>query len=861
MKNSLRWKIIFLCFVTIFSAVSIVPSLNSNVPNWWKKYLAPSGLKLGLDLQGGMHLVLKVDLQKAIENSLNFAAQDLKDALSEKKITVVQTKSPKAGQVIFTLPNKSALVTVKELIKADSFSNLNIDIREEAGSFPQILLSLKQERIDFIKKNAVSQSLEIIRNRIDQFGVSEPVIIRQGEDEIVVQLPGVKDASRALALIGQTAQLQFKMVVDNNGGLDLNKLIDQVVASGKWQRGQSMKLLNAALGRELPPDTQIYFETNVNPQTKAKVETPLLIHNQVMMSGDMVADAQVRVGGTFNEPYVTLELTGHGGKVFGQITEKNVNKRFAIILDGVVKSAPVIREKILGGSAQISGNFTYEEATDLAIVLRIGALPAPVEIVQNLTVGASMGRDSIEKGIASGLLGTALVIVFMLIYYRGSGAIACLAMALNVLLIFAGLAFMSATLTMPGIAGIILAIGMAVDSNVLIFERMREEFAIGKSARSGIEAGYDKAFWTIVDSHVTTLVTAVALFMFGTGPIKGFAVTLCFGVTFNLFSTLFGSKLFYDFMTSRRKLKPMHFLHFINKPNLDYMKLRGLAFTFSIVLALVGVFAFIQILRGHANLGIDFAGGSMIQYQAEKDFTLDAARAALKKHGLGDVELQRVTSANQLIVKLKKSTAKVENMTEKITSDLNTELPEVKFKVESTFEIGSSISDALRNKAVQAILISMLGVMVYLGFRFNLRFGVAAAVATFHDIIIVLGLCYLFNIELTLLIVTALLTLAGYSLNDTVIVFDRIRENIHRHGQTKKLPEIINESVNEVLSRTLVVSLTTFLTVTALFFLGGVVVHDFSFVLILGFIIGTYSSVFVASPLLCVWNKEESTRV
>ena len=861
MKKSLRWKIIFLCFVVVFSAVSIVPSLNGKVPTWWKKYLAPGGLKLGLDLQGGMHLVLKVDLQKAIENSLNFAAQDLKDALSEKKITVVQTKSPQANQVIFTLPNQSALDTVKALIKSDTFSNLNIDIREEAGSFPQLVLSLKQERIDFIKKNAVSQSLEIIRNRIDQFGVSEPVIIRQGEDEIVVQLPGVKDASRALTLIGQTAQLQFKMVVDNNGGLDLNKLIDQAVSSGKWQRGQSLRQLNAALSRELPPDTQIYFETNVNPQTKAKIETPLLIRNQVMMSGDMVADAQVRVGGTFNEPYVTLELTGHGGKVFGQITEKNVNKRFAIILDGVVKSAPVIREKILGGSAQISGNFTYEEATDLAIVLRIGALPAPVEIVQNLTVGASMGRDSIEKGIASGLLGTALVIVFMLIYYRGSGAIACLAMALNVLLIFAGLAFMSATLTMPGIAGIILAIGMAVDSNVLIFERMREEFAIGKSARSGIEAGYDKAFWTIVDSHVTTLVTAVALFMFGTGPIKGFAVTLCFGVTFNLFTTLFGSKLFYDFMTSRRKLKPMHFLHFINKPNLDYMRLRGVAFTFSIVLAMVGVFAFIQILRGHANLGIDFAGGSMIQYQAEKSFTLDAARAALKKHGLGDVELQRVTSANQLIVRLKKSTAKVQNMTEKITSDLNTELPEVKFKVESTFEIGSSISDALRNKAVQAILISMLGVMVYLGFRFNLRFGVAAAVATFHDIIIVLGLCYLFNIELTLLIVTALLTLAGYSLNDTVIVFDRIRENIHRHGQTKKLPEIINESVNEVLSRTLVVSLTTFLTVTALFFLGGVVVHDFSFVLILGFIIGTYSSVFVASPLLCVWNKEESTSV
>jgi SecD/SecF fusion protein len=859
MNKSLRWKIICLCLLTIFSAVSITPSLTNNVPSWWKKYFAPEGLKLGLDLQGGMHLVLKVDLKKAVENALDFAALDMKDALLEKQISVVKTKAPQTDKVVFTLPNKSAMATIKELIKGDKSANLEIEIKEEEGSFPRLILSLKQERIDFIKKNAVNQSLEIIRNRIDQFGVAEPVIIRQGEDEIVVQLPGVKDATRALSLIGQTAQLEFKMVVENNGGLDLNTLVNQAISSGKWQRGQSLKQLNMALGQQLPAETQIYFETNKDPQTKVKSESPLLIMNQVMMSGDMVADAQVRVGGTFNEPYVTLELTDHGGKVFGQVTEKNVNKRFAIILDGNVKSAPVIREKIMGGSAQISGNFAYEEATDLAIVLRIGALPAPVEIIQNLTVGASLGRDSIEKGISSGLFGTALVIIFMFIYYRGSGAIACVTMVLNVLLIFVGLAFMNGTLTMPGIAGIILSIGMAVDSNVLIFERMREEFALGKSLKSGIAAGYDRAFWTIVDSHVTTLITAVALFLFGTGPIKGFAVTLSFGVSFNLFTTLFGSKLIYDILTSTKKLtKPMHFLHFINKPNLDYMKLRKIAFTVSILLSLLGLFAFVQILRGHGNLGIDFSGGSMIQYSAEKPFSLDDARSAMKTHGMADVELQQVTNSNQLIVKLKKSTDKVENMTEKITSALNVELTDTHFTVESTYEIGSSVSDALRNKAVQAIIMSMLAVMAYLAVRFNLRFGVAAAVATFHDIFIVLGICYIFNVEMTLLIITALLTLAGYSLNDTVIVFDRIRENLHKHGAETKLPIIINNSVNEVLSRTLVVSLTTFLVVTALYFLGGVVVHDFSFVLLIGFIVGTYSSVFVASPLLCVWNEEAS---
>ncbi len=860
MNKSLRWKIILLCFITIFSAVSIVPSLTNNVPDWWKKYFAPEGLKLGLDLQGGMHLVLKVDLKKAVENSLDFAALDLKDALLEKQISVVKTKAPQADKVVFTLPNKSAMTTIKELIKSDAFSNLAIDIKEEEGSFPRLILALKQERIDFIKKNAVSQSLEIIRNRIDQFGVAEPVIIRQGEDEIVVQLPGIKDSKRALSLIGQTAQLEFKMVVDNNGGLDLNSLVTQAVSSGKWQRGQSLKQLNMALGRDLPPDTQIYFETSTDPQTQVKSETPLLIQNQVMMSGDMVADAQVRVGGTFNEPYVTLDLTGHGGKVFGQVTEKNVNKRFAIILDGNVKSAPVIREKIMGGSAQISGNFTYEDATDLAIVLRIGALPAPVEIIHNLTVGASLGRDSIEKGLASGLVGTALVIVFMLIYYRGGGVIACTTMFLNILLIFAGLAFMNATLTMPGIAGIILSIGMAVDSNILIFERMREEFALGKSLRSGIDAGYDKALAAIVDGHVTTLVTAIALFLFGTGPIKGFAVTLSFGVAFNLFTTLFGSKLIYDVMTSTKKMtKPMKFLQFINQPSIDYMRLRKFAFSISILLSLLGLFAIVQIMRGQANLGIDFSGGSMIQYSASKPFALEDARAALKKHDLGELDLQQVTNENQLIVKFKKSTDKVENMADKITSALNSEMPEVGLTVESTFEIGSSVSDALRSKAGQAILISMLGVMAYLAVRFNTRFGVAAAIATFHDILIVLGICYLFNIEITLLIVTALLTLAGYSLNDTVIIFDRIRENLHRPGHDKKLTNVINNSINEVLSRTIVNSLTTFLTVMALFFLGGIVVHDFSFILLIGFITGAYSSVFIAAPILCIWNKEEGT--
>jgi len=854
MNKSLRWKLIFLLFTIIFSAMSVAPSLDSNVPDWWKKYLAPEGLQLGLDLQGGMHLVMKVDLEKAIENSLDFAAQDFKDALLEKKISVVKTKSPDSSKVIFTLPNKSALPTINDIIKED-FPNLDIEVLAEAGTFPRILMQLTSDRIDFIKKNAVAQSLEIIRNRIDQFGVAEPVIIRQGVDEIVIQLPGIQDTRRALSLIGQTAQLEFKMVVENNGGLNLNALIAQAIQSGQWQRGEDRKKLNNALARELPPETEIYFETNTDPQTQVTTETPLLIYRQVMMSGDMVKDAQVRVGGTFNEPYVTLNLTGRGGKIFAQVTEKNVNKRFAIILDGNIKSAPVIRERILGGSAQISGSFTYEEATDLAIVLRIGALPAPVEIIQNMTVGASLGHDSITKGVASGIFGTILVLFFMVIYYRMSGIIACAALVLNVLLLFSGLAFMNATLTLPGIAGIILSIGMAVDSNVLIFERMREEFALGKSIKSGIEGGYDKAFWTIVDSQVTTLITSLALFLFGTGPIKGFAVTLSFGVTFNLFTTLFGTRLVYDIMHSKRVLRPLKFLQFISKTEIDYMKLKKVTFTISAILVLIGLFSFVQILRGQANLGVDFTGGSMLQYKAQQPFELKSVRSAFNDHGLEGVDIQHVVAENQLIVKLKKSEKTVGNLGDKVSEALNTALPEQQFILESESEIGASISDVLRDKALEAIVISLIGVIIYLALRFDFRFGVAAAIATFHDVIVVLGICYLVNIEITLLIVTALLTLAGYSLNDSVVVFDRIREHMRIRGADSDMVPIINLSINEVLSRTIVTSLTTLLAVSAIFIFGGTVIHDFSFALLVGFIVGTYSSIFIASPLLMYWKK------
>ena len=853
MNSTIKLKIGFVFFLLIFSVLALTPSLYHGLPDWWKKHLAPAGLKLGLDLQGGMHIVLQVDLEKAAENSLGLSASDFKAALAEKNINAVRMDSGNPKSVLFTLPNIGAIDTVKQIL-ADRFPNLDSQIQAEAGSFPRITLQLKSSEIDFIRKNSVNQSLEIIRNRIDQFGVAEPIVLRQGDNQIVVQLPGVNDPQRAMSLIGQTAQLEFKLVAEAPG-LNLPQLIDEVIKAGQWREGESRTRLNLALQNRLPQGTEIYFEKTVDKKTKRESRVPILLESPVLMTGEMVKNAQVRIGGHFNEPYVSLDLTSRGGQVFAALTEKSVNRRLAIVLDEIVRSAPVIREKILGGSAQISGDFTHNEATDLSIVLRVGALPAPVDIVQNLTVGASLGQDSINKGIYSGLFGTLLVVVFMAIYYRLSGVIANAAMILNIMLLFVGLALLGATLTLPGIAGIILSIGMAVDANVLVYERMRDEFALGKSLRAGVDAGFDRAFWSIVDGHVTTLITALTLFLFGTGPIKGFAITLTLGLILNLFAVLFCCRLVYDILFSFKKLKRLQFFHLVHKSHFDFMRIRKIAFTLSAAAGLLGIVAFVQIVRGNANMGVDFSGGALLQYQAQKPFALDEVRSALTDNGHPGVELQEVTGENRLIVKIKKSEQKVGNFSDQITAVLHKEQADKGFSLESKSEIGASTSDDLRRKAVISIVFSMIGVMVYLALRFDFRFGIAAAVATLHDVLAVLGIVWLLDKEMTLLIITALLTLAGYSLNDTVVIFDRIRENQQKDPDLS-LYEIINNSTNQVLARSIITVLTVMFTVLSLYFLGGSTIHDFSFTLLIGLLAGSFSSIFVASPLLSIkWGR------
>ncbi len=542
MRRGVKGRVILILFTVIVSVVYFLPSTPLYVwmPSWWKMYLPSKGVNLGLDLQGGIHLVLEVEEEKVVQNMVDRAMLTLKGLLDEKKVNYTALQKVTPEEIEVTYPSAESMDVVKKLAQ----DNLpSVYIKESSEN--RMVLAVREGEAKQMKDSAVSQALETIRNRVDQFGVAEPLIQRQGPNQILVQLPGVKDPQRAIALIGKTALLEFKLVDDENplaAQLPASIPIDGEEAVLKRFEGQT------------PPDDEILFEREENKELKRFSKRPSLVKKQALMTGDVLTDARVSIG-DFNQPYVSITFDSRGAKDFDRITSANVKKRLAIVLDNAVYSAPVIQERIPNGRAQISGSFTTQEANDLAIVLRAGALPAPVNVIQNVTVGPSLGRDSIDKGIAAGLVGTILVVGFMAIYYRLSGLLADFALVLNVILLIGALGALNATLTLPGIAGIILAIGMAVDSNVLILERIREELRLGKPVRLAVDAGYEKAFITIVDSHVTTLITAVVLFLFGTGPIKGFAVTLSLGVAINLFTSLVGTKVVYDVINSRWKLQ------------------------------------------------------------------------------------------------------------------------------------------------------------------------------------------------------------------------------------------------------------------------------------------------------------------
>jgi preprotein translocase subunit SecD len=538
--KKLRGRFLLLLVVTGLSVILALPSfpwLYQSLPDGVKRILSHRGLSLGLDLQGGIHLVLEVEEERAVEIAVDRSRKAIDDLLTEKKMVVESVRREGSNTIVITLQEEENGKEVRELLD-EAFPNFV----SQSPTGTRLVYELRSTEVERIKTSAINQALETLRNRIDEFGVAEPLIQRLGANQIAIQLPGVKDPQRAKDLIQETALLEFKLLEESKVALDLPPQVE------KWQEDKVRKDLEG----KVPEGSEILFESAVSEPDGRSYSIPYLVKKDAVLTGDVLQDARVTIG-DFNEPIVSITFDSKGAREFDLLTAANIGKRMAVVLDGKVYSAPVIRDRISGGRAVIEGTFTTAEANDLAVVLRAGALPAPLKTLQDLTVGPSLGQDSIDKGLRTTIIAGTLVLIFMIVYYRLSGLIANMAVFLNLICLLGALSGINATLTLPGIAGIILTIGIGVDSNVLIFERIREELRQGRPVRLAVDGGYDKAFLTIVDSHVTTLITGLALFLFGTGPIKGFAVTLCLGIAINLFTALVGTKVVFDFL-NRRKL-------------------------------------------------------------------------------------------------------------------------------------------------------------------------------------------------------------------------------------------------------------------------------------------------------------------
>lgn len=521
--GSLRWRALLAVFVVVLALVYVLPSIPQVRSSMLGNILPSDEINLGLDLKGGIHLTLGVDLDAAVANAISGIGQDFRLEAREKKIPVLRPRVVGSRQLEFTLLKKDQQAELESLLTS-RFGSLEITTREAAGGDQmRYVLTVTDEYVSYLEDLTMDQALKTIRNRIDQFGVAEPDIRKQQGNRIIVQLPGLSDPKRAINIIGQTAHLEFKLVDE---GADVQ----------------------AATAGSVPAESELAYLVDKRSSEK----TPIVLKSEVVLTGEYITDANVQFD-SYGQAYVGMNFNARGSRIFEEVTAANIKKRLAIVLDGTVHSAPVIQDRIGGGRASITGQFTTEEAHDLAVVLRAGSLPAPVNILEERSVGPSLGQESIDKGMVAAAIGAAAVLLFMIVYYRRAGAVASFAVSSNILMVLAGMAAFGATLTLPGIAGIVLTIGMSVDANVLIFERIREELRSGESVARAIHNGFSRATMTIIDSNLTTIIAAVILYQFGTGPVRGFAVTLTLGILASMFTAIFVSRIFFDAWLARRQ--------------------------------------------------------------------------------------------------------------------------------------------------------------------------------------------------------------------------------------------------------------------------------------------------------------------
>jgi SecD/SecF fusion protein len=703
---------------------------------------------------------------------------------------------------------------------------LGLDIR--GGTSFLLRLQGGEREIDSVM---LEQAVEVIRQRVDKFGGREPVIGPVGADRILVQVPGLDTANiqDARTQLSRVAQLEFRLVYPDNG--------------------ERLRAIDAGTD-VIPPEYRIETyqpdSETAGPDGKKPQPERLLVKKKADLGGDRVTDSVAAFG---NEGWaVDMKFDSEGGKIFGDITEKFKGFRFAIVLDGVIQSAPVIRDAIYGGSAQITGRFSEKEARELATVLE-NPLQTPVSIEEERSVSPTLGADSVKASVLAGLVGLLITMIGVLIYYRLVGIIANLALIINLLLLMGALTMFNFVLTLPGIAGIILTIGMAVDANVLIYERLREELALGKSLKAANEAAYDKAFSAIFDANVTTLITAVILFWQATGPVKGFAIALTLGILASMFTVLIVGRNVAGLLIDTERVKRISMMNLIPAQKFNFLRHARLAVICSVALLLAGVVAFV--MRGESNYGVDFRGGDLITLSSAQPVPVAKVREALKPLGIDDdasIQQSEQAGRNYMIIRSPMGTS------DAIQNQVTTAMPDAGFKIEGSERVGALVGGELARKSLWALGLGLVGILIYVTFRFELSFAIGAIVAVLHDVLITVGIFSLMGRELTLTMVGAVLTIAGYSINDTIVVFDRIREGLAR-GQRGSIEQIMNTSINETLSRTILTGGATLIPLLCLFFFGGAVLRDFALAILIGLLVGTYSSIFIASPVVLWWNK------
>jgi len=673
---------------------------------------------------------------------------------------------------------------------------------------------------------ALDQATSVLRKRLDTLGTREISILPEGTDRLKIQIPGLQGAEVAQTekVLSQVAKLEFQLVPQN---------AQEILAAAQANGGK--------LPYQYALDYEILPMVQKDPQGN-DVRSQIVVERKVQMSGKHVTHAYRRIEAA-GQSVVDLDFDSEGRQQFGEVTTANVGRQLAIVLDREVKSAPNLNEPILGGSAVISGgNMSEVECEELASVLQ-NPLENPIKMLSTSSVDASLGADSIRSGLNAGLIALGLVVGFMVIYYRVSGMIAVLSLTVNLVLLFGLLAQFHFTLTLPGIAGIVLTIGMAVDANVLIYERTRDELALGKPARTAIDLGFEKAFSAIFDSNVTTLIPAIVLAYFGTGPLRGFAVTLVLGIIANLFAALVVTRNTFDWILTTTETPNLYMMQFIKSPRFDFLKYRHMGLVLSLII--IGCGAAAVAMKGDALLGVDFKGGDAVTLTYSQAVDVGQVRQALTEGGVKEPMLQPVSGSNAIQLQTE------EEQGEHAVQILQQAFPQAQFVAGSVNKIGAQVGGEMKQKASLALLFGLFGILIYAAIRFEWSYAIAAAVGQLHDVLIALAIMALLGRELTLPLVGALLTIAGYSINDKIVVFDRIREGA-KLREKGSFYEVINRSLNLTLARTILTGSTCLLATGALIVFGGPVIHDFSLAMFIGIMSGIYSSHFI-SPGLALW--------